>query len=247
MATKRPSKTPAHPPGGRFERANLLTSLVLVLPLLVFYEIGVLTSDRMNGADLVTSTLLKLMGVRGFVWLQLGVMAVVIAIAVYLRSKQQLRLGHILPVLLESGIYALTMGTLIIFVMVDLLHIDPRLATSGPLAQASVFQKLVMSVGAGVHEELVFRLFMLGGLFWLLHKSKLIERPWLAFLVALLVSSVVFSLAHHVGPLGDPLRLGVFVYRVIAGLIFGLLFHYRSFAIAVYTHAFYDIYVMLIG
>lgn len=245
--TSKTSKAKSSTPPGRFERANLLTSLVLVLPLLVFYEIGVLSSDRLNGADLITQTLLRLVDMKTFLLIQVGLIGVVIGIAIYLRRTQRFSIGHILPVLLESGIYALTMGTLIIFVMVDVLGIDPRLAASEALQNASVFDKLVISVGAGVHEELVFRLLIFGGLLWLLQRSKLIERRWLALLVALLVSSVLFSAAHHIGSLGDPLKLGVFTYRLIAGVIFGLLYHYRSFAIAVYTHTLYDIYVLLIG
>ncbi|PID38750.1 MAG: hypothetical protein CSA24_00300 [Deltaproteobacteria bacterium] len=245
MAAKTKTKSPPAP--RRFERPNLLTSLVFVLPLLVFYEIGVLSSNRLNGADLITTTLLRLVGMRVFIWIQIGLIAAVVGIAVYLRRKQRFSIGHILPVLLESGIYALTMGTLIIFVMVDILGIDPRLAATGALKSASVFEKLVTSVGAGVHEELVFRLLMLGGLFGLLQRLKLIERSWLALIVALLISSALFSAAHHIGSLGDPLKVGVFTYRLIAGMIFGLLYHYRSFAIAVYTHTLYDIYVLLIG
>jgi hypothetical protein len=61
-----------------------------------------------------------------------------------------------------------------------------------------------------------------------------------------LVSSALFSAAHHVGPLGDPLRLGVFTYRMLAGIVFGLIFWFRGFAVAVYTHALYDMYVMLL-
>ena len=49
------------------------------------------------------------------------------------------------------------------------------------LAKASLFEKLVMSVGAGVHEELVFRLLLLGGLLWLLQATKLVERRWRRF------------------------------------------------------------------
>lgn len=231
---------------GRFARANLLTSLVLVLPLLVFYEIGVISSDRMNGADLVTSALLRLVGTQGFIGVQIGLIVIVLGIAAYLRKHQQLRLAQILPVILESGVYALTMGTFIIFVMVDVLHIDPRLAAgTSPIASASIFQKLLMSVGAGVHEELVFRMLLFGGIFALLTKLKFANRRWIAMLIALGISSVLFSAAHHIGPLGDPLRIGVFTYRAIAGLFFGLIYHYRGFAIAVYSHSLYDIYVMI--
>lgn len=226
-------------------KTNLLTSLVLVLPLLVFYELGVLFSSIGNGADLITQTLIRLLGVQGFVWVQIGLLALVVVIAIALRRQQQFQLGQIIPVLLESGIYALTMGTLIIFVMVDVIGIDPRLAAgTGSLAQASAFERLVMSIGAGVHEEILFRLVIMGGLIALFTRAFNIQRV-VAVLLALLISAGLFSAAHHIGPLGEPLRVGVFVYRAIAGMVFGLLFYFRSFAIAVYTHALYDIYVLL--
>ncbi|MCA9669915.1 MAG: CPBP family intramembrane metalloprotease [Myxococcales bacterium] len=230
--------------GGRFSRGNLLTSIVLVMPLLIFYEIGVLFSTSMNGADLITSALVKLVGRAGFIWVQLGLVVIMAGLIIYLRRTQQFELKQFLPVLLESGIYAATMGTLIIFVMVDVLHVNPKLA-AGALAQSGPFDKLVMSIGAGVHEELVFRLLLMGGLTWFAQKA-LKMRPWLAVLLALLVSSALFSAAHHWGSMGEAFRIGVFVYRLLAGVIFGLLFRYRSFAIAVYTHALYDIYVMLL-
>jgi membrane protease YdiL (CAAX protease family) len=224
-------------------RGNLLTSLILISPLLLLYELGVLFTDAMNGADFITSTLLRLVGLKGFVAIQVGLVIVVLGMALYLRRNQQFDPRIFVPVLLESGIYALTMGTVIIFLMVDLLHIDPRLA-AGPQA-AGLLEKIILSVGAGVHEELVFRLFLLGGLVAVLDRGLKLRRP-LALLIAFLVSSLIFSAAHHLGPLGEPLQLGVFVYRAIAGLCFGLLFQLRGLAIAVYTHALYDIYVLVL-
>ena len=225
-------------------RGNLLTSIVLVFPLLILYELGVLFTDVMNGADLITQSLLRLVGVKGFVVVQLSLLVVLLGLVLYLRRRQKFELKIFIPVLLESGIWALTMGTLIIFVMVDLLHIDPRLAAGG-IARSGFFDRLVLSVGAGVHEELVFRLILLGGL--AAAGERLLKlRPFVAIALAFLISSALFSAAHHLGPLGEPLRLGVFVYRMIAGIIFGALFQFRGFAIAVYTHALYDIYVLLL-
>jgi hypothetical protein len=232
---------------GRFASANLLTSLVLVLPLLVFYQVGVLFTDVMNGADLLTRSLLELLGLRGYMIAQGALLLTMVGLATYLKRQQRFEVRQLIPVLLESGIYALTMGTLILFVMGDILGINPSLAAdAGPLAKASVFARLVMAVGAGVHEELVFRLGLLT-LLILLGERALGLRPWLALALAILASSVLFSAAHHVGPLGEPLRLAPFVYRTLAGAFFAMLFRYRSFAIAVYTHALYDIYVMIIA
>ena len=64
--------------------------------------------------------------------------------------------------------------------------------------------------------------------------------------MAFAVSSVAFSAVHHIPPYGDPLRLDIFTFRVLAGLFFGALFWLRGLAVAVYTHAFYDVYVLLI-
>lgn len=231
----------------RFAGANLLTSIVLVLPLLVFYQVGVLFTDVMNGADLLTRTLLRFVNLQGYMIVQGALLLAMLGLAAYLKRKQQFELRQFVPVLLESAIYALTMGTLILFVMVDLLRINPALAAgSDPVAQAGILDRLVMSIGAGVHEELVFRLGLMSALL-LLGQRALKLRPWVALLLAILISSVLFSAAHHIGPLGEPLRLTPFVYRTLAGVFFALLFRYRGFAIAVYTHALYDVYVMIIA
>ena len=226
-------------------RPDVLTSLVLVLPLLIFYETGVLFSDVMNGADVFTGALIRWIGLRGFIYAQLGLVVAGLGLAAYLRHKKRFDVRHFLPVLAESCLYAITMGTLIVFVMVDLLGIDPRLAT-GAVAKLGVFDRLVLSVGAGVHEELIFRLGLYGGLSVLFIRGLKL-RTWVAIGAALAISSALFALAHHIGPLGEPLRLGVFTYRALAGLFFAALYQFRSFAIAVYTHAIYDIYVLLIS
>ena len=228
----------------RPSKHNHLTSLLLVLPLLLFYEIGVLFADVMNGADFLTGTLLRLTGLRGYLAFQLALLAVVTGIALHLRRTQKFEMRHFVPVLLESGVYALTMGTLILFVMTDLLGIDPRLGAAAG-RHLSLFDKLVLSVGAGVFEEVVFRLVLLGGLHWFGTRALKL-RAWVSVLLSFAISSVLFSLAHHVGPMGEPLRLGVFTYRVMAGLFFAALFQFRGFPIAVWTHTLYDIFVMLL-
>ena len=243
----KPSEKPVRKASPGAKKSNLLTNLVLVLPLLVFYEIGVLASAHMNGADLITGWLVRMVGVRGLVGVQLGLIAAVIGLASHLRRTEQFHVRQILPVVLESTLYALAMGTLIVFVMVDILKIDPRLAGTGPLATTTLFQKLVMSVGAGVHEELVFRFGIMGATLFLLRKTGMVTNRVGSLLIALGLSAFLFSAAHHIGPLGDQLKLGVFVFRLLGGIFFGLLFHFRNFAVAVYTHAIYDIYVLVLS
>jgi membrane protease YdiL (CAAX protease family) len=140
--------------------------------------------------------------------------------------------------LVESTVYALMMGSVILFVMSRFAGFLPGLA----MAEArNPLDILVISAGAGFHEELIFRVILMGGLGWLLAGITGKKRAWIA---ALIVSSLVFSLAHHIGPAGESFTFVAFVYRTLAGVFFAAIYHVRGFAVAAWTHALYDVYVL---
>ncbi|HMF42184.1 MAG TPA: CPBP family intramembrane glutamic endopeptidase [Polyangia bacterium] len=232
--------------GIRYNPRNLLTSLVLVFPLFLIYQVGVLfTLPMLNGADFLTVFLFHNLGLTTGAYLAYtAAVAVAFAVAVgVLRRKQRFDPKLIVPVIVESAIYALTMGSLIVFVMTKVLHVSPRLA--GGIASQGLGTRFVMSLGAGVWEETIFRLGIMTGIVVLLEKVLGFGR-WVAVALGLVTSAVLFSAMHHIPPYGDPLHIGVFVFRVLAGCFFGLIYWLRGFAIAVYTHALYDIYVLLV-
>jgi hypothetical protein len=225
---------------------NLLTSLVLVFPLFLVYQVGVLfTLPMLNGADFLTVFLFRNLGLSTSAYLgYTALVAAVFVVAVLvLRRRQQFDPALVWRVFIESGIYALTMGSLIVFVMTRVFGISPRLA--GGVAAQSFGTRIVMSLGAGVYEETVFRLGIMAGLTALLERGIGLRR-WIAAAIGLAISSVLFSAMHHIPPYGDPFSIGVFTFRVLAGACFGLLFWFRGFAIAVYTHALYDLYVLIV-
>ena len=226
---------------------NLLTSLVLVFPLFLVYQVGVLfTLPMLNGADFLTVFLFRNLGLSTTAYLgYTAIVAVCFAIGVVmLRRRQRFDPHLIIPVFIESAIYALTMGSLIVLVMTRVLGFNPRLA-GGVIAHQGIVARIVMSFGAGVYEETVFRLGIMTAVVAVLERALGLAR-WVAAVVALAVSAVLFSAMHHLPPYGDPLSLGVFTFRALAGVFFGLLFWFRGFAIAVYTHALYDLYVLLV-
>jgi hypothetical protein len=235
-----------------FQRVDLFTSLLLVFPLFLIYQVGVLALPSVhNGADLITSELLYLLHdqVGTYVLVNVGLGVFFFLLVLWLRRKNTFDPNLFGPVFLESGIYALTMGSLIIFVMQDLLHVDPSLriaATSragkphpGPLSA------VVLSIGAGVHEELVFRLILTGGLLFFFGRVIGMRR-FFSIGLSFCISSFLFSAAHHVIG-GEPFRLGVFVYRFLCGIFFAAIYLVRGFGVAVYTHALYDMYVLILG
>ena len=68
-------------------------------------------------------------------------------------------------------------------------------------------------------------------------------RRWLGTASAVILTSLLFSAAHYVGPHGEPFDAFSFSFRCIAGAFFAVLFVWRGFGIAAGTHAMYDIFV----
>ncbi|MDX2090994.1 MAG: CPBP family glutamic-type intramembrane protease [Kofleriaceae bacterium] len=203
---------------------------MLIFPLLLAYEVGVLFAGRVNGADIVTRAVYGAMGTRGAYLLVHAVFAV--AFIVWIRRDKRwssLTLEVAAPVILEAAIYALTLGALGTLIVERLLGLG--------LSAGSI----VSAIGAGVHEELVFRLGALTLLASMLARANLDRR--VAFLLALALSTVLFAAAHHVGVYGEPFTTHAFAFRCVAGAAFALIFWFRSLAHAVYAHVLYDVLV----
>jgi len=221
------------------ESRSPLTALVLVLPLVMFYNVGLILTEwsALNGADFVTLAIIQWLGREGFLWFQASLAVLFLGGILYLKRKRSFSLKFFLPMLAESLFYALSMGTVILFV----LERSDMLSVSGPTNQLSPLHILTISAGAGVHEEFVFRLLLIPTISIALVKwTGMKENAAGVFAVA--ISSLVFALAHYLGP--ESFSLFTFAYRSLAGLIFAGLFLFRGFAVAVYTHCLYDVYVL---
>ena len=211
-------------------RGDLAASLVLVFPLLLAYEVGVLFAGSVNGADVVTRLLFAALGRPSYLALHA---LIAIGFLLWIRRGGRwttLRFDTVAPVILEAALYALTLGAVISLLLERVLGMG--------LSSASVIDAL----GAGVHEELVFRLALLGGIV-ALAEGATVRRPRLAVAGALVASSIAFAVAHHVGAYGEPWTAHAVAFRVLAGAAFGLIFWFRSLAHAVYAHAIYDLLV----
>jgi membrane protease YdiL (CAAX protease family) len=57
----------------------------------------------------------------------------------------------------------------------------------------------------------------------------------------ILVSAILFSAFHHIGQYGETYTSEVFVFRFLAGVIFGLLYVWRGLAVVCWSHALYDV------
>ncbi len=67
----------------------------------------------------------------------------------------------------------------------------------------------------------------------------------LAVPLAATASALLFSAAHHIGPYGQAYSNYLFLFRLLAGLYFAVLFQFRGFGIAVGAHACYNLMVSI--
>ena len=147
--------------------------------------------------------------------------------------------------MLESTIYALTMGSLIVLVMTKVFGISPRLVAA--VEQQGILSRFVMSLGAGVYEELVFRLGPAGR-----HSSALAERVFRWGTLAFAARSPSLSRRWPSPPSTTSRPTATRSASTSSpsgcwpGSSSALLFWFRGLAVAVYTHALYDVYVLLI-
>jgi len=227
-------------------KADRFTSAVLTVPVFLLYHLGILVIDQRNGVDWVSGLAFALLesSVTAYVAVTL-VLAGGLAIALRaLQRSGKLRPIALLPTVLESGVWAIAMLLSVGYATARITaHLSvPPLATDHVLAQLGPIDKLVLAAGAGFHEELAFRVVLFsGGALALIRVARM--RTASAYLLAAIGSAVVFAFVHHLGPYGEPLALAPFVFRTLAALYLTLVYAARGFAVAVYTHALYDVLV----
>jgi membrane protease YdiL (CAAX protease family) len=101
--------------------------------------------------------------------------------------------------------------------------------------------QVVTYIGAGIYEEVLFRLGLFSLVCFLL-RAVLVPGP-AAVALAAAATALTFAAAHHLGPTGEPMVAARFLFRALAGLYFTALYVFRGFGIAVGAHAGYDILV----
>jgi hypothetical protein len=232
-------------------------SLLLALPLFLLYEVLAAalagtagTPTVRNAADVVLKTPFVLFsGARG----SLAFFALVVAVCVFFvardltKNRDGLRPRYFAIMLGESAILAVLLGAVVGTLTARLLDQIGTLSaqTAGGLESMAWTTRLMLALGAGLYEELLFRVLLVGGmamgLRWLLGSSR-----WVAGVIAAVVGALIFSAFHYVGEFGDPWELASFTYRAIAGLVFSGMYLVRGFGITAWTHALYDVYVMVL-
>jgi hypothetical protein len=122
----------------------------------------------------------------------------------------------------------------------------PALAASdGGLDAMGAPARLMIALGAGLYEELLFRVVSSARCSSSPAERSASPRPARARL-AVVLGALIFSPSTTFGPYGEPFTLAAFGFRAIAGLFFSALYVLRGFGIAAWTHALYDVGVLML-
>jgi len=214
------------------------------------YEGGVLLlgpSAVRNGADVWLRQILDQIGLGSYFLLPILTVAVLVAWHHTSRQPWNVSAGVLYGMLIESVLLGLV---LLVFAHLQGMLVQQMLPTA-MIADATgadfkqdalrMLSLLIGFSGAGVYEEVLFRLLLFpvvaGALGWLGA-----PRAW-QIGGAVVATSVMFSLAHYVGTYGDTWHWFTFTFRFLAGAFFALVFVKRGFGIAAGAHALYDVFV----
>ena len=134
----------------------------------------------------------------------------------------------------------------------DGLSLTAAETQNGRARSASLLANIVTGIGAGIYEELIFRLILMCLLMMLFQDLMGLSHKG-SIILSVLVSAALFSAHHHIVFVGGQLALSApfnmteFSFRIVAGVYFAVLFAVRGFGVTAGTHAFYDIIATVIN
>jgi len=257
-------------------------AIVFLLPFIIFYEIGtiLINTDVLNRSQVRVvafvwlQQLLQYLGTSSRIaWIAPPLVVILILIGLQLASRKRwyFCIGDYIPMVVECVLLAVPLIVLSLFFNNPSLAPDSSQVAAcvvdcaagmdaGPVVPlvateangSSLMANIVTGVGAGIYEELVFRLILIC-LLMMLFQDLLGLSHANAIVSSVLISAALFSAHHHIvvldGQLGcnAPFNWTEFSFRTIAGVYFAALFAIRGFGITAGTHAFYDIIATLIN
>jgi hypothetical protein len=239
--------------------------LAFLAPLVVFYEIGsalYLTDPGLGVVETIRAQSIlrgffEAFDIAGLFLPGVALVTVLVIWHILLKDRWQIRLPVLAGMVVESAMWTLP---LVVFSVILQRSIFPSVGLAGLQAAAagggasggaggdlmalSWQARLTISIGAGLYEELLFRMIVIAAVHLVLVDLAGV-REMIGRAVAVGVSALAFALYHDIAAPGGGIDIGRFVFFLIAGLYFGGLFAVRGFGIVVAVHALYDALVLV--
>ncbi|NQU63632.1 MAG: CPBP family intramembrane metalloprotease, partial [SAR324 cluster bacterium] len=210
---------------------------VIGLTMLLLYEVLIIwerSSDVVirNAPEAWLRTVLNFLGISHYHISFIMITVAILAVPLFYKPDLMISKRVFLLLIIESIIWAAFSGVFIQMIIARIFLVTGTMS-------GSIIGDLGLAIGAGLFEELFFRVILTSALIWICY--RLIRFKWLSITFAVIIASFLFSLAHYIGSAGDAFEIYSFLFRFLAGLWFTTLYSVRGFAVVCLTHAFYDI------
>ncbi|MEM9881927.1 MAG: CPBP family intramembrane glutamic endopeptidase [Planctomycetota bacterium] len=277
LRKRRTDRSPEHRVTSYWDRTQWpLQSLLFLLPLLIVYEIGAVVFAPAGDERLPQIYAERMLG-QFFDWLGVtgyhlpAAAAVVVLLLMHLVRRDPWSLEPRLYGVMTVESVLLAAPLFVFSIMITPPEVSTALeeavggvsaslgfrelpllastasAATGLDAVGSWRQGVTFAIGAGIYEELVFRLIVIALVHVVLSDLLALPGPWSAG-GAIVVSALAFALYHpfdsHLPWAWSAGDWGRFSFYTLAGLYFAAVYVYRGFGIVAATHALYDVMVI---
>ena len=229
------------------ETRKPLEVLLFLLPFLVFYELSLVLVLRRDGGGTLTNWAHEALNrylnfaIPDIIGLSFPAIAVVVVLLIWhllTRAPWRIRLSTLGFMLLEAIAWTIP---LVVFSRVVHELVPLVVLQEEAVSQLGPIGKVAISIGAGLYEELVFRMLLI----FLIHTLlvdvlRLPSAP--STLLAVVCSAILFTLYHPLLGPDETVSSARVAFYMVAGLSFGALFVFRGFGVVVAVHSFYDIF-----
>ncbi len=220
-----------------------LHAMIILLPMIIVYKVAMIKRSPETGGPILAERFLNhlfsMFGAVGYYLPGLAVVGVLLAWHFAKRDPWAVEPKTYLAMVAEA--FALAAA----FLMFTVVMMGRPTASQAPLGY-----QIALSLGAGVFEELVFRLMLIALIHMLV--VDLLKAPQKSgAIAAILGSSVLFSVYHFLGvdADGNPIAFSFtrFIYYALAGVYLAGIYLLRGFGIVAATHALYNVLISLLA
>ncbi len=251
--TKQRKTAPPAPKGEGYFWLSMrpLHILIFLLPLILAYELGSILylSDPGHGiietiaARNILSGFFEAFGAATFYLPGIALLVVLLIWHVLVKDRWTVDLRVLGGMGMESVLWMLPI--LILGKLIAPQTTPAAIATPEDLHALGLGARITLSVGAGIYEELLFRLIAIAAVHFLI-VDVMKARNAAGYVAAALASAVGFAVYHDIRSADGLIQWHLAGFYFAAGLYFAGLYIVRGFGIVVATHALYDIVVLAI-
>lgn len=218
---------------------NIITSLIFIFPFLLLYE-GICflyfknsTFIIRNSADMILKDFFNIFGNYSSHFYALTLLVVLIFIF-YINKESKASSIVIFKYLNIMFLEGLLYGLLLLALLNNIDYYDSQVL----IYQNNLLLNLYLSIGAGIWEEVLFRLVLFSAIFKLF--KLYLDIDFYSVFCSVIISSLIFSSFHYIGQNSDVFEIYSFIVRFLGGIFLSLLYYYRGFGVTSMAHISYD-------